>query len=286
MREWNVFVPANGDHLAATITAPEGRPRGVVTLSTGIGAMRSHRFQMWGRAAERLAERGIASVRWEYRGMHDSTGWEWQPALSADWLDQLQAVVAFTRQALGTVPTVAAGNCVGATLSLRLAATDPACVGVIGVLPPFEEPGELEAKLRTVVGVRLLGRLGSFPGRRLLRAAFRRRRARGLGQGLLPLALARADVLFLFGMETDGTVDMPAGLRTAVDRLPARERARLEIEILPEPRLDRFSSVHGQQMVLGAMVDWIDRRLPDREPESGIPEGGESRVGGTDVHVG
>jgi pimeloyl-ACP methyl ester carboxylesterase len=286
MREWNVFIPANGEHLAATITAPDGRPRGVVTLSTGIGVMRSHRFQMWARTAERLAERGIASVRWEYRGMHDSTGWEWQPALAADWLDQLQAIVAFTRQALGTAPTVAAGNCVGATLSLRLAATDPECVGVIGVLPPFEEPGELEAKLRTLAVFRLLDRLSSFPGRRLLRAAFRRRRAKGLGQGLLPLALTRADVLFLFGMETDGTVDMPPGLRMAVDRLPPRERAKLEIEILPEPKLDRFTSVQGQQMVLGAMVDWIDHRLPDREPESGIAEGGESRVGWTDVHIG
>ena len=74
MTEYPVFVPWRGGHLAAVVALPERPVRGLVVLSTGTGAPRSHRHQVWAVAAERLAAGGFASVRWEYPGLHDSTG--------------------------------------------------------------------------------------------------------------------------------------------------------------------------------------------------------------------
>lgn len=261
MKERCAFVPCGQEFLATTVTVPDTEPRGLVSLCTGIGAVRSHRFQMWARVAEDLAARGIASVRFEYAGMHDSTGSVSRPMLDEDWTDQLRAVVDFAKRATGTSPVIAAGNCIGATMSLQLAAESTDCIGVFGLIPPFGEAGGVEASLRRATGRRTLAFLKSSSLGRGIVKRLRRLRRRDPVPESLPRALAHADVWFVFGSEANGSADVAARLRTAVARLPDGQRRRLQITEFPEPHLDRFSSVGAQQLVLDKMVEWIDDRF-------------------------
>ena len=40
--------------VARVVAVPDGAPRGLVLLSTGLGGSRSHRYQLWAIAARRL----------------------------------------------------------------------------------------------------------------------------------------------------------------------------------------------------------------------------------------
>ena len=202
MKERCAFVPCGNEFLATTVTVPDTEPRGLVSLCTGIGAVRSHRFQMWARVAERLADRGIASVRFEYAGMHDSTGSVSRPMLDEDWTDQLRAVVDFAKRATGPSPVIAAGNCIGATMSLQLAAESPDCIGVFGLIPPFGEASGVEASLRRATGRRALTFLKSSSwGRGVVKRLRRLRRRNPLPESL-PQALSHADVWFVMSTTT------------------------------------------------------------------------------------
>src|SRR2546421_331630 len=72
-----VYVRHGNERLAAILTVP-ARPRALVALLQGFGATRSHRNRLWTWISNDLAEQGIASVRFDYPGMGDSTG-------VADW---------------------------------------------------------------------------------------------------------------------------------------------------------------------------------------------------------
>src|SRR5206468_3179120 len=75
VREFPVFVPSRGERIGAVIAVPDADPRGLVLLMPGGGgAPRAHRYAMYTKVARGLAERGIASVRMDWRGVGDSTG--------------------------------------------------------------------------------------------------------------------------------------------------------------------------------------------------------------------
>ena len=119
MREYPLFVPHDSGHLAAVLTVPDDDADGLVVLVTGIGAPRSHRFQMWTRLARRLADRGLASVRFDYHGMGDSTGTalEWGDDWDTVLLAETMAVANEAMRATGTRRVAIAGNCAGAELA-------------------------------------------------------------------------------------------------------------------------------------------------------------------------
>ena len=43
MKEYQVFIPYGEERIAAAVTVPDEAVRGLVVLSTGLGATRSHR---------------------------------------------------------------------------------------------------------------------------------------------------------------------------------------------------------------------------------------------------
>src|SRR5439155_20894003 len=141
VRDFPVFVPWRGEHLAAVVAVPEGRPRGLAVFSSVPGSPRTHRHQVWARAAERLGDRGIASVRFEFVGLDDSTGTSVEVSMAVSPLDQILAVTRFAQRAVGVDPLVAAGNCLGAQAALALAAELPECTGAVCMLPPAVRSG-------------------------------------------------------------------------------------------------------------------------------------------------
>ena len=266
MKEYPVFVPHGEDRIAGVVTVPDEEPRGLVVLMAGIGAPRSHRYQIWTRAARRLADRGIASVRWDYRGIGDSSGEirDSRFAMGATGLDRF----------------VAAGNCLGSYLSLELAGATPECVGAVCIRLPLLEPrrGKLRHRAR---GWKLGSVVRSNRAvRRLLQPFFgKKRRVRGTLQQSFARALHRGRLLFIYSAE-DYTYRQV--VKDKLDRLgrsvPSRLRERYELRILPEGRLKGFESLPIQELVIGSVVEWADARFPAAAPV-GL-EGGRAAHGG------
>lgn len=264
MREFPVFVPFEGEHLAAVVTAPPAEARGLVLLSTGLGAPRSHRHQVWALAAERLAARGMASVRFEYPGVHDSTGSAERVTVADLPTREAMEVARFALAATGAGRVVAVGNCWGAQLAVTVAALMDQCVGAVCVLPETVEPGSLDAVVRRAAGRRLIGILRSSASlRRLVRPVRRLTQdtSRAL-RGDLPQALGRCEVLFLY--DSDHLEIGPHAIgkvRAMVDHLPTTQRERFELRILPGRGLARFGSVEVQECLLQTLVSWCEHRL-------------------------
>src|SRR2546430_8050338 len=138
MKEYPVFIPSGREDIAAIVAVPDARPRGLVLLQTGLGATRSHRFGLWTRTARRLADgHDLASVRWDYLGIGDSSGdidaWSEHDIP----IDQQHAVAEFCTAALMVDRVAAAGNCIGSWATLRFAAEYPSCVGAVLIRMPL-----------------------------------------------------------------------------------------------------------------------------------------------------
>lgn len=276
MKEYPVFVPFGDAHLATTITVPDGHPRAVVILSTGVGANRSHRFQMWARLAERLAGIGVASARFDYEGVHDSTGTIGDIMISDLPMDQMLAITSFARRAVGVERVFAVGNCMGARLSLHLAGDDPKCVGAVCINFPMEEPGYINSFLRKVVPGSARAALKSSEGMRRVLARVRRRtmRTEQSSAGPLARALDHAAVLFLYGsdhFESQG--EAFARLGSVIGVLPPKERDRFELRVLQGGALERFGSVEMQLEALEEIESWVDGRLVEVGPPASAAAG-------------
>jgi pimeloyl-ACP methyl ester carboxylesterase len=263
MREFPLFVPFEGDHLAAVLTVPEAETTGLVLLMTGIGAPRSHRFQMWTKAARALAERGLASVRMDYRGMGDSTG-----SLQA-WdrndppVDQARAVAELGLRALGVDRVAAIGNCGGSWTALALAAAMPQCVAATLILMPVIEPSLLRRRLNRL---RDLGPVAYARRRPALRRALARpvdrlsRRTSPGVRGPFPRALDHGRLLLLYGQDEEG---YGPRVKAHLDRMLARctpeQRSRYELRVLPFGHLSGFDSLATQEGVIETTVEWLAR---------------------------
>ena len=139
MSEHPVFIPHGAERLAAIVTVPDGPPRGLALLLQGLGAPRSHKYGVWTRTARALADRDIASVRFDYQSIGDSTG-----TLVADLhhppVEEAIVVANTTMGILGVEAVAAVGNCMGARTALAVGSRLAGCVSVACVLP-----GNLEA---------------------------------------------------------------------------------------------------------------------------------------------
>lgn len=124
--------------LFGVLTRPHGKREGaaVVFLSTGYD-----RHAGWGRTtaimARKLAERGIASLRFDAANVADSPPAPYAPTQvlysTAQEHDVAAALDFLTPQDLG--PVVLAGRCSGAYLSFRAAVADPRVAGAVVVNP-------------------------------------------------------------------------------------------------------------------------------------------------------
>lgn len=256
-------MPWGGEHLATVIAVPDGSPRGLVVLATVPGAPRSHRHQLWARAAVRLAERGVASARFEFMGLDDSTGFAPQVSMAVTPLGQILAVATFGQRAVGTGAVIGAGNCLAAQAALGLAAGLEQCVGAVCVQPRL-----VRSRLDMVMGGSARRARALIGSRGIFRAVLKRvprldLRLRDPIREALPAALQDADVLFLY--DEEWVVPRSKGFRKArsfVRRLPQRSRSRFELRVLPTRGLDGFNSMDSQEETLNALLEWTERCLP------------------------
>ncbi|MGY1662683.1 alpha/beta hydrolase family protein [Geodermatophilus sp. SYSU D00705] len=149
MRETTLHVPGEPP-LAGTLTLPDdgSRPVPAVLLAAGSGPLdrdsnhRRMRFEVTRQLAHALAAGGIASLRYDKRGVGESPG-DWRTAGFTDNVDDLGRA----REALAARPEVdparivLAGHSEGALLAAALAARGARTAGVV-LLSPSATPGE------------------------------------------------------------------------------------------------------------------------------------------------
>jgi dienelactone hydrolase len=265
VKEFPVFVPQGVERLAAVLALPEGEPRGLVVLSTGVGASRAHRFQVWAQLAERLAERQIASIRYEYLGMHDSTGLISAAELDDTPINQIRAVTRFAKEVVGVERVVAAGNCYGGHGSLQLAAEEQDCIGAVCILPRTVRPGKLSMLLHTMAGGRVGDFIRSKPALRKVARPLRRvnLKQREHTRYALPKALRHARVIFLIDAEHRRRMNRLTQLNAILATLTPEDRGRFELRVLPGVGLDRFGSLETQAAVLETLPGWIADRFDE-----------------------
>jgi predicted alpha/beta-hydrolase family hydrolase len=142
--EQRLRVPEVGE-VSALLLAP-ARPRALYVLAHGAGAGMRHAFME--AIAQRLAARGIATLRYQFpyteRG---SRRIDPEPVLFAT----IRAAVAAGRAAAGDVPVLAGGKSMGGRMTSRAAAAAP-LAGVSGLvfvgfpLHPAGQPGVSRAE--------------------------------------------------------------------------------------------------------------------------------------------
>jgi len=173
-----VLIPCEGETLLGVLHVPQSTPadHGIVIVVGGpqyrVG---SHR--QFVTTARALGEAGHAALRFDYRGMGDSSG----PARSFERVaeDIRAAVDALTDEVAGLRGVVLYSLCDGASAALMYAPTDPRIKALI-LVNPWVRTDSTEAATQ----------LRFYYGRRLLQASFWRKL---LTAGINPLA-AGADL--------------------------------------------------------------------------------------------
>jgi hypothetical protein len=256
-----MFVPVGDHRLAAVLSLPHDDPRSLVVLLQGLGPPRSHKNRVWTRTARELAARGIASVRFDYPEIGDSTG----TLEGASPVEEALGIVEFSMRAAGVERFGAIGNCRGARTAVDLAARAPACSS-LGLLLLGSPKQVLVRGGQTSAGSAMRSAARKTPQlrkrvRRLLRTERLTPRFR-LTPGVEG-AMRSADVLFLFL----GRSDIGDGLRRRIDE-ERRDSAR-RIEVMTEEVMGtsgfKIPASH-QPFVIDTFVDWMDETLPRAQP--------------------
>lgn len=280
--EYPIFVPFNGEHLAAVVTTTESSPRGLAVLLQGLGAPRSHKHRLWTRTARGLSERGIASVRLDWPELGDSTG-SFPGDLHAPPVAEATAVTDVVVQALGVDSVGIVGNCLGAKTGLTMAVGMDACASV-GCILPGSPKNVLRGDGRTAPhrAARRLSKkapkLGSV-GRRLLRSHKIKPRIRFLPE--VGQTIRTADLMLLYL----GKEEAVARVREGLDSLTAElgdTGHRAEVRFVPTGNSTGMRlAIAEQQAVVDAVVAWFDDTMPGSAPQLLDPAPMEGRAIGS-----
>lgn len=283
MQEYPVFIPWRDEYLGAVVSVGDGEPAGLAVLCTGGFFPRCHRNQVWTRLSRRLASRGVAAVRLDFKGIGDSSAkvraFEHR---NEERVDQLLAVTRFVRDAVGVDRVVMVGTCGGAVSALRAATDMDYAAGAVGVRMPTlaKREGDVRRRLKDVPVVSAVTRSRQWQRYVHPVLASRRGRAARSGTPRGPLAppilipyLRRARLLLLSGRDDPAYTK---GLAPYLDRisgmLSGSEREALRSVAFPGRSIEGFETLEIQRAVIEECVDWIPRCFGSAAP---TPPGGE-----------
>jgi pimeloyl-ACP methyl ester carboxylesterase len=262
-REHPVFLPQGEDHVAAVLTVPTGQARGLVVLMTGGGgAPRSHRSAVFTRVARSLAERNIASIRIDPRGLGDSTG---KPFFSLKEMPVEHTLTAarFAMRATGIDVLGMAGNCGGARATMQLFPRLPELrtAALLFVKPLAVAQSTTPAAQRARI---LVGRIPGV-GRAAKKAYWLTKsgRARSVVEQLRSM-VGRVDLLLL---ESDSDragklLQGGYGLGSNGSHGPRVGGRRFEIREFPGGATRAFRSPERQRFAIDTLVTWFDETFP------------------------
>jgi pimeloyl-ACP methyl ester carboxylesterase len=264
VREYPIFLPYEGEHIAGIITVPDPDPEAVALLLQGVGAPRSHRYRVWTRIAHGLADIGIASVRMDYRGMGDSTG-----PVGLDWdappVELANAVAAMAVESLGVDRLGVVGNCLGAKTGLQVAQLQSSCRSVACVLPGTYEAimDGTSPALHHRLTRRLIRGLSRAPGvRRRVEPSWRRRE---FGKPIpdVSRALRSAQVLFLYFGAEEGFGRLAHHVEKAAAENAQPRAHSYEVSHVPADGYAGFQPLPAQEVLVERVTAWLARTLLD-----------------------
>jgi exosortase A-associated hydrolase 1 len=140
------FFDCGGAALLGIVALPEPRaPIGAVIV-VGGPQYRAGSHRQFVLLARALADAGIASIRFDYRGMGDAEG----DALTFEAIDDdIRCAIDALQQETGVARIVLVGLCDGASAALRYCTRDDRIAGVVAMNPwARSTAGEAAAKLR------------------------------------------------------------------------------------------------------------------------------------------
>jgi pimeloyl-ACP methyl ester carboxylesterase len=266
VKEYPFFVPYDHEHLAATLTVPDDDPQAVVLLLAGTGAPRSHRFQLWTRTARALADRRLASVRVDYRGIGDSGGRVIQPVLGDQRTEQAMAAARFALRACAVERLAVIGNCSGGVVGLGVTAQMPQVESAILILPRLVQMSSVG---RAALDARKSRWAGIVRRNRVLRKVAHTTMKTGrdvpsppVSASFLP-ALEHARLLFMYSEhDRDPYVGKSRRLlQQMIAKLSPERRARVESILIDEGPLSGFESRLVQERVISEVVGWTTLSL-------------------------
>jgi len=140
--ETPVIFPSSGFDLFGILTVPEAQSLaervGVILLAGGI-IPRSHRNRMWVKAARRLAALGFYVLRFDYRGIGDSSGSLFEMRLDRPFTEDVLAAATFLRSVAKVDRLILVGTCFGAlTVFSAVEAAAPIDGLILVATPVFE----------------------------------------------------------------------------------------------------------------------------------------------------
>lgn len=277
--EHPIFVPYARGRLAAVVTLPIGEPRGLALLLTGVGLPQVIGSALAARTAANLAQRGLASVRFDYEGIGDSTGLvpEFSLAVTEFAAEQALSVLETARRIVAADRFAVAGSCIGSRVALQLARRQD-CVGAVCIALPLFELGtwtrlrRRSAAWKPVAFIRrhrLLRRAALAPMKRILAE-----RRSGPRLQALSSALDHARVLFVYSSSPRDYYD--ERVRQRLDDIVATfspvDRARFELRVLEAGPLTAFEALlpEAQTQIVDSVADWLTTSFEDGRE---IPEG-------------
>jgi fermentation-respiration switch protein FrsA (DUF1100 family) len=140
MRRDDVSFPSDGLRLAGVLRRPEGSgPTPGVVLT---GPFTGVKEQVAGQYAERLTDRGFATLVFDHRGFGDSEGLPRQHEDSAGKLQDLLDATSFLAAAEGVDPDRlgCVGICLGGGYAVRHAAFDPRVRALVTIAGAYNDP--------------------------------------------------------------------------------------------------------------------------------------------------
>lgn len=268
MRQIPFFAPYSDGHVAAVVTLPDERPRGLVVTLTGTGLYQVIGSKFCARTAARLAEDGLAAVRLDYAGVGDSTGLVsgWRITDVDEVVRQTRAALDAAMDAVGVTHFATAGTCYGSRVALRLL-DDPACVGAVCLASPILEFGGWTTLRRTLRDRPVFSYIRTQPHlRRLIVVPIRsllkeRKPAERVVAALSHLDRAR--LLFLYSENAARDHYSEAAARrlvAAAAALPEDQRDRFDLRILETGPLTAFDllSDNDADIIVGEVASWLN----------------------------
>jgi uncharacterized protein len=280
-----VRIPADQETLLAVVTEPTVSALGaaVVLLSGRSGVTSVGRSRLFVGLARWLASLGYHVVRFDYRGVGESTGVEqpWELAAPLSYIEDAEAVVTWLQDE-GFTDIRFMGTCGGSRLALHMGPTTQAATGVAMFSPIVRNyhKGEREETLPTSELVRrafrrqtLTAMRDRYARRRYLRVAVRRLRrlyARDPRSGpkefewvsgkviddLEHLVDRGVPVLLFFGSDDDALEDWRRAQAGRLGRILERSDDLIRLEVV-QGSYHALPAMDVQLALTGALERWL-----------------------------
>lgn len=267
--ELPLYLSTSEGQLAAVLGVPE-RANGtlVVMLTGGSRHGRAHRNRMWVKAARRLEDVGVFTLRMDLPGVGDSEGRSRRFNMENPLGEPVSQAVNEVVRETGVGRVLLVGSCFGARVCLAAAPLVPTATDLLYVVaPPLVRKRPFLARAYKA-GHRRLTRWVPFSKRILPHPArWDPENLQRLDRPVSPhfsrplLAFTRerrGQVLFLFG-ERDPFL---SEITTALDRLGRRlPQDRISLQVVPGLELHAFSDIRAQEETIRITTDWVRGRL-------------------------